>query len=181
MGKTYRTNFNDTEQNRKQESKKYKDDYDNDFRNTYSSQNNQKMYSQNQNNDIRNDNYYESNNYDSTNKNPNYTHTNFYKNNDDFNIQVSNLKKKVENNQKIKGYKNRMNKELLDILQEERQKEEIRRRKLEELENNTQERDNLEKQFREERLKSRMMIAKKTDEIKQKVKDYEDELNNEIY
>ena len=54
------------------------------------------------------------------NKNENYTHKNFYKNNDDFNEQISNLKKKFENTQKIKDFKNKMNRELLEILKKEK-------------------------------------------------------------
>ena len=129
-------------------------------------------------NEIKNDKSNDNNNDYFMNKNENYTYTNFYKSNNYANDKVSTLRRNFENNQKIKDYKNKMNMELLEILKKEKQKEELREKQLNELDNNVEERENLEKQFNEERLKSQMKIRKKNDEIKQKIKEYENLLKN---
>ena len=65
--------------------------------------------------------------------------------------------------QKVKEYRLKMNRELLDFLAKEKQKEACRERQLEELEYNDPKRAELENQFGKERAISSMMITKKNE------------------
>jgi len=73
--------------------------------------------------------------------------------NDSYNILFQNNNNNEElineQNNKINNYKNTMNKELLEILRNEKQKDELRQRELEQLDYNDPQRIILEKKFRE--------------------------------
>ena len=77
---------------------------------------------------------------------------------------------------KVKEYRLKMNRELLDLLAKEKQKEANRERQLEEYEMNDPKRNQLEKKFGEERAKASIAISKKNEEIENKIKDYERKL-----
>ena len=66
-----------------------------------------------------------------------------------------------------------MNKELLDLLRNERKKEELRERQLEELDINDPQREVLERKFGEERARISSIISQKNSEIEQKISEYE--------
>ena len=78
-----------------------------------------------------------------------------------------------EQNKKINNYKNTMNKEFLEILRNEKQKDELRQRELDQLDYNDPQRIILEKKYREEKVKSDSMISQKKSEIEQKISEYE--------
>jgi hypothetical protein len=84
-----------------------------------------------------------------------------------------------EKNNKINNYKNIMNKELLEILRNEKQKDELRQRQLEELDYNDPQRIILEKKYGEEKAKSNSMISQKKSEIEQKISEYELKIKKE--
>ena len=92
-------------------------------------------------------------------------------------IMTSNDPKKNEIiDKKVKEYRLKMNRELLDFLAKEKQKEANRERQLEEYEINDPKRSQLEKKFGEERAKASISISKKNEEIETKIKDYERQL-----
>ena len=92
-------------------------------------------------------------------------------------IMTSNDPKKNEIiDKKVKEYRLKMNRELLDFLAKEKQKEANRERQLEENEINDPKRSQLEKKFGEERAKASISISKKNEEIETKIKDYERQL-----
>ena len=72
-----------------------------------------------------------------------------------------------------------MNKELLEILRNEKQKDELRQRQLEELDYNDPQRIILEKKYGEEKAKSNSMISQKKSEIEQKISEYELKIKKE--
>ena len=72
-----------------------------------------------------------------------------------------------------------MNKELLEILRNEKQKDELRQRELDQLDYNDPQRIILEKKYREEKVKSDSMISQKKSEIEQKISEYELKIKKE--
>ena len=61
-----------------------------------------------------------------------------------------------------------MNKELLEILRNEKQKDELRQRELEQLDYNDPQRIILEKKYGEEKAKSNSMISQKNQKLNKK-------------
>ena len=110
------------------------------------------------------------NNNSNSQKNESNTYNNTFndKKNKKIPIEMNN-----ENEQKLNDYKSKMNKELLDLLRNERKKEELRERQLEELDINDPQREVLERKFGEERARISSMISQKNSEIEQKISEYE--------
>ena len=111
---------------------------------------------------------------DNNNSNSQKNESNTYNNNfnDKKNKKIS-IEMNNENEQKLNDYKSKMNKELLDLLRNERKKEELRERQLEELDINDPQREVLERKFGEERARISSIISQKNSEIEQKISEYE--------
>ena len=100
------------------------------------------------------------------------------------NIKLSDFSNNSLNNSnfssdKIKQYKNRLNKEYLDILRKEKEKVEERERKLEQINIDNPQRKALEEQYKKENAQSQVYLMNKKKEIDKKINDYIKEFKSE--
>ena len=96
----------------------------------------------------------------------------------DFDLSNNSLNNSNFSSDKFKQYKNRLNKEYLDILAKEKEKVEERERKLEQINIDNPQRKVLEEQYKKENAQSQTYLMNKKKEIDKKINEYKKEFKS---